>query len=194
MLAENKNQRLFFAIELDNSFRVAIVELIQILQKNSGGIQINWTPVEKLHITTHFLGNVSQDTLEQFLPKVENTVSQLAPLILTVGSLIALPKRHPRLIALTISLNKELAELFSLVKKQVEDSGLTLEDRPFLPHITLGRVKGAKPILAEHTELDSKFCSIQQSAFFLTLFSSKILSKGSKYEVVKRIPLAGLSP
>ena len=101
-----------------------------------------WTPPEKMHLTLHFLGDVPETDVappEWALSEVQGRAFPLA-----VEGLDAFPnRRSARVLVAQVSLPQGLALLHGQVGAALERAGFTLERRPFRPHLTLARFKGA---------------------------------------------------
>ncbi|HEV2012696.1 MAG TPA: RNA 2',3'-cyclic phosphodiesterase [Candidatus Dormibacteraeota bacterium] len=149
---EGERWRVFLAVEVPGDVRAALVGPLNALQPLSEAIRIN--PVERMHLTLHFLGHLPR-------PDVEHLQPALAPVVLRhqrfrlaalgVGAFpgIARPRvlwaglaggDLPRLIAVQADLGDAL-----------RSAGVTVEDR-FHAHLTLARLR--RPLRAqERTEL-----------------------------------------
>jgi 2'-5' RNA ligase len=182
-----QQERLFFALELDACFRKGILNLIHELQAQDFSKDIHWTLPEKLHVTLHFLGNIEANKKDLFLPEVEKILNHAPTFALKPLKLITLSKRHPRLIAISLELSKPLANLYNDIKEPLLHSGIVLENRPYLPHITLGRTKDSKPLLPRDLEsIDIHLPELKVEG--VSLFKST-LGNGSVYEILRQFPL-----
>jgi 2'-5' RNA ligase len=103
-----------------------------------------WRPVreEALHVTLAFLGSVDPAVVPAVAAAIDGVARELEPLRLV--RLLALPKRRPRVLAAelddpsgaSIELQRELAA--ALAEAGVYEP----EHRRWLPHVTIGRIKG----------------------------------------------------
>lgn len=185
MILDHQQERLFFAFELDEGFRTATLNLIRELKKQDFAHDIHWSIPEKLHVTLHFLGNIGAHKKDIFIPQVEKIVNHVPTFTLKPLKLITLSKRHPRLIAITLELSKPLATLFNDIKEPLLNSGIILENRPYLPHITLGRTRDSKPLLPKDLEaININLPELKVGG--VSLFKSTMENNGSVYTVLKR--------
>jgi 2'-5' RNA ligase len=81
---------------------------------------------------------------------------------------------------------KGLSLLVSTLEENLKALGFVLEDRTFLPHITLGRITKSrrKPIMLQPT-----ITANSQHVSYITLFESQLSPEGSKYSVLQLFPL-----
>ena len=120
--------RLFIAVQFSRQVHQAILRAQETLLGDGTG---QMTPPENLHLTLAFLG------LTENIPAAVNALEQIQahPLLLTVqgighfGNLYwAGVQKSPQLCALAESLHQKLIK-----------NGFSLEDRDFIPHLTLCR-------------------------------------------------------
>src|SRR3970282_1171741 len=100
-----------------------------------------------IHITLAFLGN----TQEIIIPLIENMLKEkcsgfgsFAVVLRGLGVFKSL--RDPRIIWTGIEQSEKLKELNVIVVKELKNIGIVVEDRPFSPHLTLGRIKHIEDI------------------------------------------------
>src|SRR5688572_3821332 len=105
--------------------------------------KITWIPEEKIHLTLQFLGHISSDQLPVFRKELKNAVKNFPPVHLEAIAVGAFPSlKKPRVI--WVGLKGQTAELKVLQQSIVDMSakiGVIPDDRPYSPHLTLGRVK-----------------------------------------------------
>jgi RNA 2',3'-cyclic 3'-phosphodiesterase len=98
-----------------------------------------------LHITLRFLGDVTDDLLPLVVEAARTVAVTSAPFRLTVGGLGAFPTQSaPRVVWVGIEAGPGLDALRALhaaLERELGSRGFPLEERPFSPHITLGRTR-----------------------------------------------------
>jgi 2'-5' RNA ligase len=104
---------------------------------------VAWVAAENLHITLKFLGGVETPRLELVEKALERAVAGAAPFDLTIAGLGAFPTpTRPRVIwAGAVGGKSELVALAGRVERELAPIGFPREERPFSPHVTLGRVR-----------------------------------------------------
>lgn len=167
--------RTFFAIELSDNTRKAVAAVIQQLKRKTGFSNIKWTKPEKLHITTRFLGNI---TNEQYEKITNNLVIDMEPFVITFKNLVLFPtKENPIAIALKPEPISPLIKLNQVLEQAVVACGLKPELRAFLPHLTLGKIKGKHCLELPEVKLPRITISVKH----ITLFRSETSAEGSHY-------------
>lgn len=133
--------RAFIAIDLSAEIIQRLEEVAGQLKQRLAGMQIRWVPVENIHLTLKFLGDVSMTNLE-VLKKILLSESSNHPTFeMSVGELGAFPSlRRPRVIWVGITAPSELNALQHGIETETARLGYQHENRDFSPHLTLGRV------------------------------------------------------
>jgi len=126
--------RLFIAIELPDQVKQNLVKL----QTPVPGAK--WVPVDQLHLTLAFLGEVDETVTDQLLVALSGiTVSTFTLRFSGVGCFP--DRRRPRVLWVGLEKNPYLESLADQVRSAVLSCGILQEERPFSPHITLARLR-----------------------------------------------------
>ena len=135
--------RAFIAVNLDDGLRRAIAETQDALRAT--GADVKWVRAESMHLTLKFLGWVEDARIPEIVKAVGTALEGQAPFRLRVEGVGGFPSpTAPRVIWVGVKEGAaELAELSRLVEDAVEPLGFEREGRPFSPHATVGRAKGA---------------------------------------------------
>jgi len=182
--------RSFIAINLDDSLRTEIDSATAELK--SGNWDVKWVSPANLHITLKFLGEIPEDALQG----IRDTLLSIAPrhesfAFKLKGVGIFPDKKRPRVIWIDLLESEKLIKL----QKEVENSLLTIgfnkEDRPFSPHLTIGRVRssGGKESLlrAVETLKDKDFGNIGVNK--VSLMKSELKPGGAQYTTIAEFSL-----
>jgi 2'-5' RNA ligase len=133
--------RAFIAIELSVEIRRSLDQVSSQLRHSLKGAPVRWVPADNIHLTLKFLGNVSVANLDLLKEVVRNDVARHSPFELSVGELGAFPSIHrPRVIVVRVQAPAELGQMQRGLEEQTRRLGYDPEERPFSPHLTLGRV------------------------------------------------------
>ena len=133
--------RAFIAIDLSEEIYRRLDEVAQNLQERLSGVPIRWVPVRNVHVTLKFLGDVSIKNLEVLKKLLETEAHGHVPFEISVGDLGAFPsERRPRVLWIGVEAPQELTALQRGIEAETARLGYAPEDRPFSPHLTLGRV------------------------------------------------------
>jgi RNA 2',3'-cyclic 3'-phosphodiesterase len=134
--------RSFVAIEVEDPARAAIVAYLAVLRENIAGIA--WTPPENLHVTLKFLGSVAPERLHALAEPLATLAAAWPTFVVTFTGVGAFPgATRPRVLWIGAHA-PELEPLARGVDVASIVAGLAAEDRPYHPHVTLGRVRATK--------------------------------------------------
>lgn len=134
--------RSFIAIELPDELKSRLSGL-QAQLKSGEFSWIKWVDPYAVHLTLKFLGNVSVDRLKAVTGGVEVAVRGISPFCLEVNELGVFPNLK-RIQVVWVGLGGEVDKL-SQIQQRLESNmatlGFTAESRPFVPHLTLARLR-----------------------------------------------------
>jgi 2'-5' RNA ligase len=147
--------RLFTAIDIPADVKARMAALLDRLRPL---VKLSWIPVEKLHITTKFIGEWPEERLDE-LKRALASVKAPAPVDIVIHGL----GRLPRVLYAAVEPNEALTALAAATEQAV---GGRIEDRPYRPHITLARTRKRVP----HIDFElSTIGSFRASSFALYL-------------------------
>lgn len=153
--------RAFIASDIPPEIKQAISSQTASLRKESGRA-VRWVTPENIHLTLKFLGEVSASNLELLAQALRAECAQIAPFTVSVEGLGCFPNlRRPRVVWLGLTAPPELNHLQRQAESAAARLGYPPEDKPFSPHLTIGRAREqASPAelqtlraLLEHTTL-----------------------------------------
>jgi 2'-5' RNA ligase len=152
--------------------------------------------VEGIHLTLKFLGNVAPELIEEIKPALGRAASQTAPIHIEPAGCGAFPTmKSPRVI--WVGLRGQvgpLSELARRVEAAMVPLGFKPEDRPFKPHLTVGRVRdrarleALQQILLAHQD----FTAEPFDAAEVVLYKSELRPDGARYTPLFKAPFSGL--
>ena len=143
-----ENVRTFIAIELGEVHHRALSDVQMRLQRERAASSVRWVAPENIHLTLRFLGDVATTAMPALQSAVAEACVGIAPFTLSLSGAGAFPNtRWPNVLWVGLGGQVERA---ALLAQRLDDAcaaiGLPREERPFSPHLTLGRVKReAKP-------------------------------------------------
>ncbi len=133
--------RAFIAVDLSPEILERIEQVSLDLRARMKDVPVRWVPVENIHLTLKFLGNVSTANLEILKDILGKVVSNHSECDISVGGIGAFPKPHnPRVIWVGMEVPQELVSLQHNIEIESARLGYSREYRPFSPHLTFGRV------------------------------------------------------
>ena len=189
-----KNIRAFLAIEPPEDILQKISVLQEKLRREISD-RISWTKPEGQHLTLKFFGDISQEDVKNICTAVQKRTVPESPLNLKVEKLGVFPDaRRPRVIWCGVSRD---VERLSVLQKKIDSDlaaiGFPTEDRPFRPHLTLGRIKDSHGIsgIGEALTKCSAFAAGEFNCTELILFQSKLSPPGATYTKLAEFALGG---
>lgn len=171
--------RAFIAIPLPAPCQQALQRLQHRLRPQLPGVR--WTRPESIHLTLAFLGSVPEENLEKITAVMLSVGLAFAPFALTISGVGAFPSwPHPRVVWAGIAGGPQLGALQAALTAGLVPLGYRGEERPYLPHLTLGRcrsgVRQAAPAVAR-TTIESSVLPVDR----LILYESRLLAAGASH-------------
>ena len=184
--------RSFLAIELPATIQANIGKIEEAAKTTSADVR--WVSPGRIHLTLKFFGNIEELKIDSIAAAIRGPVSAAKPFHLNVRGTGAFPNlRSPRIIWIgLVDEEGRLAALQKEVESSLEKIGFEPEDRPFRPHLTLGRVKSSrgKEELARCVE---KYREEEIGTFQvekIVLFKSDLTPAGPIYTPLREIKLS----
>jgi RNA 2',3'-cyclic 3'-phosphodiesterase len=152
---------------------------------------VKWESQDKFHITLVFLGTVDPARLELLSAALASSVQQIPSLKISYELLGAFPSIHnPRIVWIGLRSNQMVLDLQTIVGQTCTEFGFPKEDRPFYPHITLGRVKEIRNFVRLTDAIKTiTFEPIETHCSEILLMKSDLRPSGSIYTILKSFPL-----
>jgi RNA 2',3'-cyclic 3'-phosphodiesterase len=133
--------RLFIAISLSDEVHTGLEHVIQDLKNRLPGGAVRWVQASNIHLTIKFLGDVSVAGLEMLTTMFQTEAAHHQQFEFSVGGIGAFPSPHrPRVIWVGVEAPAELSGLQHGMEAEMARLGYAPEERPFSPHLTIGRV------------------------------------------------------
>lgn len=141
-MSGEKKVRSFIAIPVPSEGTEALGQVVKILDQEIGR-HVRWVRPEGIHVTLKFMGEIPVATVEQLLDALPPVAAGFSPFGLAISGLGVFPNsRRPRVLWAGLDGGlKILSELQQAVDEAAGKLGLPKEQRPFSPHLTLGRVR-----------------------------------------------------
>src|SRR4030042_6931168 len=133
--------RAFIAIDLSSDIQHRLDEVVHNYMNQLPNIPIRWVAASNIHLTLKFLGDVSVSNLNMLTDLIQAEISSHHQFDISVGGSGAFPNnRQPRIIWIGVEAPQELTAIQNGIEDTTGRLGYTREERPFSPHLTLGRV------------------------------------------------------
>ena len=180
--------RLFIAIslspEIRNDFSVLLHKLGPLAPL------VKFVRAENLHLTLKFLGEVSPVKLDAVCTTL-STIRSSRPMTLEFRSLGLFPNEsHPRVLWGGVESSSNLKSLAADIDHAMHKLGFPLENRAFLPHLTLARFykPGLPPKLGATVIENSSRSFGSLTATEIHLIQSKLKPSGAEYTILQSFP------
>jgi RNA 2',3'-cyclic 3'-phosphodiesterase len=183
--------RCFVAIALPAAVRKHLVRVQDILRRSDPDVK--WVEEENLHLSLKFLGDVDEEPLARLKGLLSIEALRWPKIRLTYAGIGTFPEHGtPRVLWAGCSGDLErLAGLAGAVERAAEVVGVPREHRPFVAHLTIGRVRSARNVKRLKASLENQrevpLGSDDVGAF--VLFKSTVTNKGPIYEELSAFPL-----
>jgi RNA 2',3'-cyclic 3'-phosphodiesterase len=173
----------------------AIAEMVRPLREQHRGVR--WVPSNNLHLTLRFLGNAVDRNSLLALDKILNDVAgQISPFMLQAHGTGAFPNLdRPRIIWVGLA-SEQLTRLARQVEEAAVETGFAPQDRPYTPHLTIGRIgdlhgwQRIRQVLQQSSIQDFGSTVISE----MTLYRSILGGEAAQYQALARYPFSvGLS-
>jgi len=188
--------RAFIAIEFPTTLQKRLATFSQTL-RSAGLHDVKWVTAENIHLTLKFLGEIPSETLQSIAGRLPALVAGFSPFTIQVRGLGFFPgPKRPRVIWVGVQAPASLFQLQTEIETLAQQFGIRREERPFSPHITLGRVRPEldlqeQKILANLVERPPEDDFGQLEVEQVCLFRSDLRPEGAHYTVLVHAPLKG---
>jgi len=190
--------RAFIAVELPPELQKRLAEVQDRLRRELRDVPIRWVRPETIHLTLKFLGMIPASHVDEIVAALRGLALERGPFTFVVEGIGCFPDlRHPRVIWVGVSdPTRALAAFQRLVESSMQKLGYPPEDRPYQPHLTLGRVsRDATPAhyqrIAEVVGQTTVERLGEVRAAEIALMRSDLHPQGAIYTPIARIPLRG---
>ncbi|UCD27473.1 MAG: RNA 2',3'-cyclic phosphodiesterase [Planctomycetota bacterium] len=183
--------RCFLAIELPSAIR----DRLRDLQKKIGslGRAVRWTRVENIHLTLKFLGEVPDDKVPEICDAAVEVAAGFESFDLEIGGTGCFPPGGAARIVWVGMPNppQMLLDCQRVCEESYAKLGFKKENRPFKPHLTIGRVKNFSASADIRAAVDQmqEFTAGRFTVDELVMFQSILKPQGPTYIPLLHAPL-----
>ena len=193
--------RVFVAVDVGDAVRREVTRVVSTLTAKLEAVKtppkVVWVKPAALHVTIRFIGEVEAPAVER-LRELMATPIGFAPFELVWRGIGTFPSpKSPRALWLgVISGAGPLAAVEAEVSRRLAGAkAVELDDRAFLPHLTLGRVKMAGagvdwPKILQAVEVKHVTSVVDR----VTLYRSELSQQGPHYTGLVSAPLIKTAP
>lgn len=189
----SETKRLFFAVDIPEPTLVSAERILETFDIPPN--HVRWVHVRNLHITLKFLGDIEQDRVPALCEAAREAAAGFGPMDLIIEGMGIFPNiHHPRVVWFGVGgESANLAALEAELAKKLEPLGFEPDERPFAPHLTIGRVKSAlaRGELLRLVHNNQKVRVGPAPVDALHLYESRLSPGGSIYTRIESFPLPG---
>jgi 2'-5' RNA ligase len=178
--------RAFIAIELPPEIQTQLENVAKRLRAARASA-VRWVSPQNIHLTLKFLGDTDPSKLTRLGEQLQIAAAGCQPVEITIAGLGAFPNnRQPLVIWVGVEIPAQIKNLQSSVEAAAEKIGCPVEQRPFSPHLTLGRVR-KDASREEIAQISQALASVEAGelgrfmAAGFTLFRSDLRPNGPVY-------------
>jgi 2'-5' RNA ligase len=190
--------RCFVAVDVAASVRAALARTQRALRRAAPTADVRWTRPEGLHITLKFLGEVPEARCAEVVAALTGVAAAHRAVRVLARGLGGFPGAgRPRVLWAGLAKGDvELAALARDVDRALAPLGFAAETRPFQGHVTLGRVRSPRGLvalataLAQRTHEELGAWTVSE----LVLYRSRLSPAGARYEALARLPFGAADP
>ena len=182
--------RTFLALPLPPALQSSIAQAQAALLKGLSGIRL--TDPATVHLTLRFFGDIACDDLEKIRASMLSVALRTAPFAVDLAGVGAFPTWHrPRVVWVGVTPTARLAELYRECQQELASVGIPAEQRPFAPHLTIGRFRETGPDLAALPAGLAQHRIGPLPVESLVLYESRLLPGGARHIPLFTAPLDG---
>jgi 2'-5' RNA ligase len=193
-MTDERTIRTFLALDPPEEILREIGRVQEWLKKLIRG-DVRWVSPEAIHLTLKFFGDIPECDVANISAVAGKAAAEVGPFDLTIGGAGVFPDPHrPRVIWLGMSGDAARLVTFQQgMERALREIGFPGEERPFRPHLTLGRIKTPKGLigLTGVLEKGETYTAGRFTASGLGLFKSDLTPRGAIYTRLAGYPFAG---
>lgn len=181
--------RAFLAVDLDESLQDKVLEVQDKLKEANAAVK--FVEKENMHFTCKFFGEISEDKKDKIIQIIKDRIARYNGFQINIKRLGVFP--HPGYVRV-IWLGLEDSGNFSKILMDFDEEFVKLgykKERSYVPHLTIGRVKGKKnkeALVAKIKELEESEIGAM-NVDKLILKKSELTPEGPIYTTVEEFKL-----
>jgi len=181
--------RAFVALPCPEGLRRSIAA--KLTEWRALGADVAWVKAESSHLTVRFLGDADPARLERLHARLGAVARSSDPVAATPGVTGAFPGwGRPRVLWLRVESGGTIERLAGAVEASAREAGFDSEDRPFTPHLTLGRVRGQRGVRrAASAVREWKPGGAAEPIPEMVLYRSDLEASGARHTALARYPI-----
>lgn len=152
--------------------------------------RITWVNPSNIHITLAFLGNIRRDSISH-ITKILTELDGKKSFVLAASQIGFFPaKGNPKVLWIGFKESPLIENLQSQILSRLKAIGLNTDDKKFIPHATLARLREWPSYQRERQNVINQFMGeTVWNMPTLTLYESILLRHGAQYKPLFQIHL-----
>lgn len=186
----DKMKRIFIALKVEAE--KPLMTMISSLKSGLNRDLIKWTSPDNIHITLAFLGDTEENMIKLICSMLKEKCKETGRFELILkGVGVFRNFRDPRIIWTGIEPSEKLVYLNEIIIIGLKGLNINLEDRPFNPHLTIGRIKHLnenetlRVLIEQYKNSELQIIPVYE----VILFESILLHSGPVYKPISRFNL-----
>lgn len=183
-------KRLFLAVDIYPG--TALLDAYDNVKHTLRMEKISWVRKDQMHLTLAFLGDTEENIIPNLVSGIETVVKSHHSFRITLAGLGVFRNIHdPRVIWTGCESEKEFGQIKTETDKVLTALEFEVEERPFSPHLTLGRIK-----FMRHPNHLGQLIGVYKDTVFqsdtigkIVLYESKLTTGGPEYTPVHKFSL-----
>ena len=177
--------RTFISVSLPKG----IVNIKKMLQStiDSKGVEIKWVRDGNMHLTLKFIGHTPDASVEDINKTLQCVTEDFSSISLSIVGSGCFPRpERARTLWVGITGEKDkLNDFVDAINISLEPFGFPIQERKFIPHVTLARIKYPQKYTPDVTQfLNTTFAELPMKISRINLMSSQLFSKGAVYTIL----------
>jgi 2'-5' RNA ligase len=189
--------RSFIAIELPEEARKGLAMLRRELERDEHRF-VKWVDPQGIHLTLKFLGNIPAKRVTEITEAIKKASQEISPFHLEISGLGTFPSLKQARV-FWVGIGGELDKL-SRLQQNIDSAlaalGFAREERPFVPHLTLARIREGASLaerrdfgeLVGSTSFEDKY---PVEVEVVRLMRSQLTPAGAIYTCLSEVGLSG---
>ena len=200
MTGPQETVRTFIATAISTEAHEALEEAVGRLRQDIPQ-GVGWVRPEGIHLTLKFLGNIRPEMVDRVFGSLAAPAAVSAPFQLGLSGQLGMFPNSKRLRVLWAGIDGDLAALAALqeaVEGAMIDLGFSPEDRPYAPHLTLGRARrgASEAVLAKISRSVAAVNPPEAQSWrvdSVQLFKTDLKPSGSVHTVLGSVALGAIN-
>ncbi len=182
-------KRIFIAFGLTDSQKSQIIDRLKVVKRSFTGVK--WVRDDQLHVTILFIGEVSSSIFNECRERFRKALSNASRFnVFYSGVGVFPPIGKAKVLWVKVEASRELYSIHSSLATVFADI-VEKDKRPYIPHLTLGRVKkGLRRVDVERFINKGKGLWAERAVVeSVELYSSLLTPSGARYKVEESVGL-----